>query len=46
MGTASQGKTIEDAIVNLQETTELYLEEFPQELIDKFGLPADVFEKK
>ena len=31
VGTASQGKTIEDAIDNLQEATELYLEEFPQE---------------
>jgi len=28
-GTASQGKTIEDALANLQEATELYLEEFP-----------------
>ncbi len=28
-GTASQGKTIEEAIQNLQEATELYLEEFP-----------------
>ena len=31
MGTASQGKTIEDAIDNLQEATGLYFEEFPQE---------------
>jgi predicted RNase H-like HicB family nuclease len=29
VGTASQGKTIEEAIQNLQEATELYLEEFP-----------------
>ncbi len=29
-GTASQGKTIEQAVANLQEATELYLEEFPQ----------------
>ena len=28
VGTASQGTTIEDAVVNLQEATELYLEEF------------------
>jgi len=28
-GTASQGETIEQAIANLQEATELYLEEFP-----------------
>lgn len=30
IGTTSQGKTIEDAIANLKEATELYLEEFPQ----------------
>lgn len=29
VGTASQGETIEEAIDNLQEATELYLEEFP-----------------
>lgn len=29
IGTASQGKTIEEAIENLKEATELYLEEFP-----------------
>ena len=29
VGTISQGKTVEKAIVNLQEATELYLEEFP-----------------
>lgn len=27
--TVSQGKTLEDAIHNLKEATELYLEEFP-----------------
>ncbi len=27
-GTVSQGKTIEEAIANLREATELYLEEF------------------
>ncbi len=30
VGTASQGETIEEAIANLREATELYLEEFPQ----------------
>ena len=30
VGTVSQGTTIEDAIQNLSEATELYLEEFPQ----------------
>ena len=29
VGTVSQGKTVEEAIFNLQEATELYLEEFP-----------------
>jgi predicted RNase H-like HicB family nuclease len=29
VGTASQGETIDEAIKNLQEATELYLEEFP-----------------
>ena len=29
VGTVSQGKTIEEAIKNLKEATELYLEEFP-----------------
>jgi predicted RNase H-like HicB family nuclease len=28
VGTASQGETIEEAIENLKEATELYLEEF------------------
>ncbi|HMD97153.1 MAG TPA: type II toxin-antitoxin system HicB family antitoxin [Terriglobia bacterium] len=29
VGTVSQGVTIEDAVANLKEATELYLEEFP-----------------
>jgi predicted RNase H-like HicB family nuclease len=29
VGTASQGETIEEALTNLREATELYLEEFP-----------------
>ncbi|MGB5769013.1 MAG: type II toxin-antitoxin system HicB family antitoxin [Crocosphaera sp.] len=29
IGTASQGDTIEEALANLKEATELYLEEFP-----------------
>jgi predicted RNase H-like HicB family nuclease len=29
IGTVSQGGTIEEAIANLREATELYLEEFP-----------------
>jgi len=31
VGTTGQGTTIEDAVKNLQEATELYLEEFPLE---------------
>ena len=31
VGTASQGHTIEEAVDNLREATELYLEEFPQQ---------------
>jgi predicted RNase H-like HicB family nuclease len=31
LGTVSQGRTIEEALQNLQEATELYLEEFPAE---------------
>jgi predicted RNase H-like HicB family nuclease len=34
VGTVSQGATIEEAIENLKEATELYLEEFP---IDDFS---------
>lgn len=29
-GTTSQGETVEEAVANLREATELYLEEFPQ----------------
>ena len=28
-GSTSQGETVEEALVNLREATELYLEEFP-----------------
>ena len=31
LGTVSQGETIEAALANLKEATELYLEEFPRE---------------
>jgi predicted RNase H-like HicB family nuclease len=30
VGTVSQGHTVEEAVNNLKEATELYLEEFPQ----------------
>jgi predicted RNase H-like HicB family nuclease len=29
VGTASQGRTVEEAVASLKEATELYLEEFP-----------------
>ena len=29
VGTVSQGQTIEEAVANLKEATELYLQEFP-----------------
>jgi predicted RNase H-like HicB family nuclease len=31
-GTASQGESIEEAIANLREAVELYLEEFPMKI--------------
>ena len=45
VGVVSQGTTIEEAIANLQEATELYLEEFPLEeaprsLLTTFEVPA------
>jgi predicted RNase H-like HicB family nuclease len=46
VGTASQGGTIDEAIGNLTEATELYLEEFPVEqgqppLITTFEVAAN-----
>lgn len=35
VGTVSQGYTIEEAITNLKEATELYLEEFPLQEVPK-----------
>jgi len=45
VGTASQGTSIEEAIENLKEATELYLEEFPlqdipRSLLTTFEVPA------
>ncbi len=45
IGTASQGYSIEEAIDNLREATELYLEEFPVESVEHpilttFEIPA------
>ncbi len=35
IGTASQGKSIEEAVDNLREATELYLEEFPRKDVSR-----------
>lgn len=35
VGTASQGDTIDEALLNLKEATELYLEEFPKKQAEK-----------
>jgi predicted RNase H-like HicB family nuclease len=35
VGTVSQGKTVEEAVANLKEATELYLEEFPMQEFDR-----------
>ncbi len=45
VGTASQGKTVKEAIANLKEATELYLEEFPEKgkvhsVLTKFEVAA------
>ncbi len=37
VGTVSQGYTVEDAITNLKEATDLYLEEFPL-IVDQLGV--------
>lgn len=39
-GTISQGKSLDEAIKNLKEATELYLEEFP---LKRFGNPIMTF---
>jgi len=35
VGTVSQGVTVEEALANLKEATELYLEEFPLKDVEK-----------
>lgn len=44
-GTSTQGESIEEALANLQEATELYLEEFPmvthgKPMLTTFDIPA------
>lgn len=34
-GTTTQGDTVEEALVNLREATELYLEEFPLTVVGR-----------
>lgn len=44
LGTVSQGSTVEEAVDNLREATELYLEEFP---MPNVGRPlVTIFEAK
>ena len=43
VGTASQGKTIEEALTNLKEATELYLEEF---FVEEKARPYSPFETR
>ena len=35
IGTVSQGQSIEEAVANLKEATELYLEEFPMPAVSR-----------
>lgn len=35
LGTASQGATVEEAVSNLKEATELYLEKFPNPKVER-----------
>jgi len=46
-GTTTQGETIDEALMNLQEATALYLEEFPlvtygHPLVTTFDIPVHV----
>ncbi len=38
IGTVSQGNTVDKAVANLKEATELYLEEFPEKKWDALAL--------
>ena len=42
LGITTQGKTVEEAISNLKEALELYLEEFPEEREKLKGLLVEV----
>jgi predicted RNase H-like HicB family nuclease len=51
VGTVSQGKTIDEAVSNLKEATELYLEEFPMEtkkkpIVTFFEVSSDAVAEK
>lgn len=46
VGTVSQGRTIDEAVANLKEATELYLEEFPLKIQSRPLMTIfEVFEK-
>jgi predicted RNase H-like HicB family nuclease len=40
VGSVSQGRTMEEALANLKEATELYLEEFPLKAGNRRGMDA------
>lgn len=44
-GTTTQGETIEEALTNLAEATELYLEEFLAGILKQAGVSIDDFIK-
>ena len=46
VGTISQGKSIEEAIKNLKDATELYLEEFPIKKTREIGKIKEDFRKQ
>jgi predicted RNase H-like HicB family nuclease len=43
VGTASQGYTIEEALANLKEATELYLEDFPCNILRQASITLEEF---
>lgn len=43
VGTVSQGSTVEEAVANLREATELYLEEFPLPEIRQADITPETF---
>jgi predicted RNase H-like HicB family nuclease len=42
-GTTTQGESVAEAVANLQEATELYLEEFPLSVLKQAGVRVEEF---